>query len=99
MPRHRPLSESELAAVRALFDEGASLEVERARLYVSRMMLDLLAVREELRRERERALIEIERLRDVLVRVRPHLASGARVDDELDALLAEVEDALARRRW
>jgi hypothetical protein len=93
---HTPLSDAEIAELQALCSGSASHELERVRGYVSRMILDLLALRAELRRERERALAELERLHDVLSRTRPYVELRS-LDDELEALLAEVEDALARR--
>ena len=99
---HTPLSDSEIAELRAMFlvgsDVGLVTAEGRARLhgYVSRLIVDLLAVRVELRQERRRALTEIERLRDVLTRARPHLSRRV-ADEDLAALLAEIEDVLARR--
>jgi hypothetical protein len=93
---HTPLSDAEIAELQALCSGSVSLELERVRGYVSRMILDLLALRSELRRERERALAELERLHDVLSRTRRYVERRS-LDDELEALRAEIEDALARR--
>ena len=73
-----------------------SSEPDRVRSYVSRVILDLLALQTELRRERERALAEVEALHDVLERTRPYLSLRSR-DEELEALLGEIEDLLSRR--
>ena len=64
--------------------------------YVSHLILDLLAVRIELRREQQRARTELERLRDLLDRVQPLLLTGA-ADPDVATLRAEIVDALARR--
>ena len=73
-----------------------SAEHEQMRLYVSSLIVDLLAVRIELRREQERMRVEADRLRDLLDRARSRL-SPRRMDEELEALLGEIEDALERR--
>ena len=69
---------------------------ERLNEYVSHLILDLLAVRIELRREQQRARTELEGLRDLLDRARPLLVSGG-VDADLATLHGEIADALARR--
>lgn len=97
MARHTPLSDVEIAELTALLEHGA-VETDRLRLYVSRMILDVLALRDELRRERERALLEMEAVRDVLARARPHLTSHS-LDEDLRSLVAEIDDVLSGRRW
>ncbi len=93
--RHIPLTDAEIAQLRAAGAYGLTAESD-VQAAISRLIVDLLAVRGELRRERERALAELERLHDVLGRARPYLVRRA-ADEELEALLAEIEDALARR--
>jgi hypothetical protein len=101
MPRHTPLTDSEIAELRAICSQSTLRVVsdetaERLHTYVSHLIVDLLAVRMELRSSQQRARAEVERLRDVLGRATPHL-ERRRADAEFQALLAEIEDALARR--
>ncbi len=93
--RHVPLTDAEIAQLRAAISRRLTGEAD-VQSSISRLIVDLLAVRGELRRERERALAELERLHDVLGRTRPYLVRRA-PDEELEALLTEIEDALARR--
>ena len=93
--RHIPLTDAEIAQLRAASSRRPTRESD-VQSSVSRLIVDLLAVRGELRRERERALAELGRLHDVLGRTRPYLLRRA-PDEDLEALLSEIEDALARR--
>ena len=102
--RHSPLTDADIADLRALCSEasfGADETAERLRGYASHLILDLVAVQVQLRSQQRRARSELERLHDVLGRARPHLVGGRRslADDELGALLAEIDDVLARPRW
>ena len=96
------LSDREIGELRAIFTARrltveSGEELERARRYVSQLIVDLLAVRLELRRERERARAEADGLRDLLGRARPRLPRGLD-DEDFAALVAEIDDALRPRR-
>jgi hypothetical protein len=100
--RHTLLSEWDLVEVRALceVDAMSGERVDRLRGYASHLVLDVLALRRELRSQLERARFEQERLLDMLDRARPHLP-GTQLHEELRSLLAEIDDLLsasARRR-
>lgn len=102
MRGHTPLTDREIAELRAICAESLTVRriegLERLPEYVSRLVLDLLAVRVELRREQRRARTELERARDLLERAQLHLRRPVAAP-ELDALLDEIDDALVRRRW
>ena len=102
MARHTPLSESEIAELRAISTRGLAGAVEPAehlRRYVPRLIIDLVALRSQLRRDHERLLADLERLADLLARTRPHLAGIRREDEDFRALLLEIDEALSRRRF
>jgi hypothetical protein len=71
--------------------------VERLRGYAAHLVLDVLALRRQLRSQLEQARLEHEQLLDMLDRALPHLAASA-FEDEGRALLDEIADALTRRR-
>ena len=99
--RHTPLSDWELAEVQTLCTQlDATVHddvLEQLRGYAAHLVLDVLALRRELRSQLERGRFEQERLFDMLDRARPHLAHSP-VEDDLRALLDEIADALTRRR-
>jgi hypothetical protein len=99
--RHTPLSDLELAELRALCAQlemrAADASVERLRHYASHLVLDVLALRRELHVHVERSRFEHERLLDMLDRARPHLA-GSPLEEDLRSLLVEIGDALTRSR-
>ena len=101
MARHTPLSESEIAELRAISTRGLAGAVEPAEhlRYVPRLIIDLVALRSQLRRDHERLLADLERLADLLARTRPHLAGIRREDEDFRALLLEIDEALSRRRF
>ena len=69
----------------------------RADALLEQLLVDVVDLELRARRERERMRIEQERLRDVLARTR-RLVRVPAPDDELGALLAEIDDALGARR-
>ncbi len=99
--RHTPLSEWQLTELQRLCTQVDAATggdgFERLRTYASHLVVDVLALRLELRSQLERARFEREQLLDMLERARPHL-DDAGPEDDLRALLAEIADALARRR-
>jgi hypothetical protein len=97
---HVGLTDREIVELRALCEEAADglagERLEQLRSYASHLVLDVLALRLELRAHFERARLDHERLVDVLERARPHVERAA-FGEELHALLAEIDDLLARR--
>ena len=85
------LSDREIAQLRALAARGAAPADA-----VERLVLDVVEMRMQLRRQLERMRLEQERLLDLLDRVRGSFVTRdvRRIDDELDALVAEIDDAL-----
>lgn len=85
------LSDAEIARLRALAGRGSAPPD-----VVEQLVVDLVEVRVQLRRQRERMWLEQERLLDLLDRVRASFAFEriGRLDEEVEALFAEIDDAL-----
>ena len=87
------LSDREIAELRTLAALGSAPPD-----VVERLVVDLVELRVQLHRQRERMRLEQERLFDLLERVRASAFEPiARLDEGVEALVAEIDDALRPR--